>query len=274
LRSSTGAASPNQPLEEARWPQQLSEELPRREPRRATVLGVAAAAGLGLALFTSSPRKAFADDLEDLIGAEESSESKPKNKAIVRVRGPAHDQAETAASVLHDLQTNWGSIEKQGAAGAEKLLEELGSNVGRVLKIKVPSGSVGIDVEDRTVVAVNRGELGWVQGDVILDVSGTPVENQSDLMQKVQDVKSKGGQLVFSVERKTASPFVTLEAALQKIYSDADSSIPLAEPAEVQKLIRQLRINAQYVKDGVFELGEIRKDLDAILVELDKFVAA
>lgn len=224
-----------------------------------------------LAQHPSMPRRAQV--LALLMAALSFAVRAPRARAATT--GPNHDQVVRAANVLHSLQTRWPSIEAQGAAGAAQVLEELTGTLNSVISISVPpGGSVGVEIEDRTVVGINRPELGWQIGDFVMAVNGVEVSNQEKLVAATQEARSKGGTVVYSVRRLQESPFVTIVSALEKIYRDADSETPLSEPEDVARAFRDLKNKAALAQDGIIELPRLREKLDELTKLVESFAAA
>lgn len=244
-----------------------------KEGRRPAALSAAFSALAGLLLGAGSPsQRAGAEGLEDLIGeASDTGTEKPRKT----VTGPEHDQAVDAGNQLRSLQKRWDSIVAEGNPGAGKIVQVLSGSGGSDLEITVAAGApVGVEVEAKTVNSVSRPELGWKKGDVVTKINGVECETQEILIKTTQEAKSKGVPLVFTVNRRTQSPFITIEKCMQIIYGDADALTVLPEPSEVSKELRELKIQSELAILGIIEFPDLLKLLNQAAKDVAQFEAA
>lgn len=184
------------------------------------------------------------------------------------------EEVAAALTALKDLQGRWAEFSAAGdsgsAAAAEALLQVLGTSLENTLQVTVPEGKpLGVEIEGKNIVGLNQRGMGFRVSDTIEEVNGVAAEDQEDLMSKIQKAKEKGGPIVLTLTRREKSPFVTINKALRLIYEDTSSSVP--ETDEVAGRISSLKSKASLLADGVYTLEEIRKRLDAVVVDLEAY---
>mmetsp|Transcript_52788 Transcript_52788/g.98867 ORF Transcript_52788/g.98867 Transcript_52788/m.98867 type:complete len:253 (+) Transcript_52788:61-819(+) len=191
------------------------------------------------------------------------------------VTGKEHDNIVVAAGEIKKVQEKWPTLADKGPDGAKEVLEFFSNVAYSTLKITVPAGqSVGVDIEDRTITSVNSRRLGWAPGDTIKEINGVEAKDEEQVVNDVKQAKSEGKELVFTVQRLSESPWVTIDRSLSEVYANVDSETPLLEPDQVSDMLRDLKNNLNLAKDDVIPLAAIKDKLDAVGKALDAFAEA
>eukprot|EP00439_Symbiodinium_sp_Y106_P005573 s1623_g1.t1 len=126
-----------------------------------------------------------------------------------------HDNIVVAAAQVKKLQEKWPDLAAQGPEGAKAALEFFSNVMYSTLTIKVPAGS----------------------------------SDEEQVVNDVKKAKQEGKEMVFTVQRLSESPWVTLDRSLTEVYATVDSETPLPEPDQVSDMLRDLKNNLNLARD-------------------------
>ncbi|CAE7572535.1 ileS [Symbiodinium natans] len=186
--------------------------------------------------------------------------------------GKEHDNIVIAATQVRKLQDKWSTLVAQGPEGAKEALQFFSNVMYSTLTITVPPGqNVGVDIEDRTITNVNSRKLGWNAGDTIKEINGQEAKDEEQVVNDVKKAKQEGKELVFTVQRLSESPWVTIDRSLTEVYANVDSETPLMEPDQVGDMITDLKNKLNLAKDDVIPLASVKDKVDTIGQALEAF---
>lgn len=245
-----------------------SPQQPSGQSRRSFAWTIATSLAL---LAVATPHEALADDdLDSLVAPQEGQVS----KQFSGVKSAVHEEAVACAQIFSNIQRSWPDIEKAGnEAGAIKVLDALSGTFTQDYEISVNSANnLGLNIDGVRIIGVDRPELGVRIGDSIMMVNGVAVERQSEVVELVQEARKAKANLKFAFRRSSESPLVKLDQILRKVYEDTGNPVP--EPEEVSVKLRNLRFEANLVKDGVSSLADLRPQIDSLSTDLGKYASA
>jgi len=202
--------------------------------------------------------------------------SNPQPAAALIAMG--REEVAAAAEALKGLLGRWNEFEKipgdAGIIAAGTALENvMGSTSQLDVVIEVPPGeALGIDIDGRTVMKVNKKPSLFKAGDTINEINGKETLNSGEIKKAIQKAQEANEPIKIAATRVLQTAFVTISRSLQLLYEDTRANLP--EVDDVMNRVTGLKAKAGLMADAIGELSDIKPRIASLVVDLEAYAVS